>query len=205
MGENNLKGSLRMAYQVKDNALILVAVLPSVRDYEIARLLGWYRIPLRMAPKIVAVDMLAFYQPGSFGIEHRWQIEHVAEVKGVELTTRAELLREERDHPRAKEEYYRLSIGPLQKLATPLPAEKWKRITFFYTLGDLFNRAREIKDLVVRNEDRSVLWNTLRERQNQPSFGGSQTSLPLDMDISLLSLLPGGAGMDEEPGMLEEI
>ncbi|MEN6571753.1 MAG: hypothetical protein ABFD24_07925 [Anaerolineaceae bacterium] len=194
-----------MTNQVNENALILVAVLPSVRDYEIARLLGWYRIPLRMAPKIVAVDMLAFYQPGTFGVDHRWQIEHVAEVKGVELTTRAELLREEADHPRAKEEYYKLSIGPLQKLAAPLPAERWKRITFFYTLGELFNAADDIKDLVVRNEDRAILWNTLRERQSVPSIYGTPGALPQDMDASLLSFFLGGAGLDEEPSQLEEI
>ncbi len=47
--------------------LILVCVLPGPRDLEIARLLGWYRIPLRTAPKVVAVDALAFYQPGAFG------------------------------------------------------------------------------------------------------------------------------------------
>jgi hypothetical protein len=45
--------------------LILVCVLPTPRDLEIARLLGWYRIPLRTAPKVVAVDYLAFYQPAA--------------------------------------------------------------------------------------------------------------------------------------------
>ena len=43
--------------------LILVCVLPGPRDLEIARLLGWYRIPFRTAPKVVAVDALAFYSP----------------------------------------------------------------------------------------------------------------------------------------------
>ncbi|NJN44676.1 MAG: hypothetical protein HC806_08140 [Anaerolineae bacterium] len=49
-------------------SLLLVAIIPSPRDLEIARVLGWYRIPLRRAPKVVAVDYLAFYQPtGGFG------------------------------------------------------------------------------------------------------------------------------------------
>ena len=39
--------------------LILVCVLPAPRDLEIARLLGWYRIPFRTAPKVVAVAGLA--------------------------------------------------------------------------------------------------------------------------------------------------
>lgn len=47
--------------------LILVCFLPQPRDMEIARLLGWYRIPLKFAPKVVSMDYLVFYQPASFG------------------------------------------------------------------------------------------------------------------------------------------
>ena len=68
--------------------------MPTPRDMEIARLLGWYRIPLRTAPKVVAVDYLAFYQPLSFG-DSGGQIEFVASVRGHELTTRRELLQDE--------------------------------------------------------------------------------------------------------------
>lgn len=53
------------------DALILIAVTPAPRDLEIARLLGWYRIPLRHAPKVLSVDYLAFYQTGRFGEAHR--------------------------------------------------------------------------------------------------------------------------------------
>ena len=65
--------------------------MPTPRDIEIARLLGWYRIPLRTAPKVVAVDYLAFYQPSSFG-ESGGQIEFVASVHGHELTTRPRIV-----------------------------------------------------------------------------------------------------------------
>jgi len=50
-------------------SLVLVAVIKNPRDMEIARLLGWYRIPLRTTPKVIAVDYLAFYQTGAFGDE----------------------------------------------------------------------------------------------------------------------------------------
>src|SRR5512133_4139601 len=93
-------------------SLILVCLLPAPRDMEIARLLGWYRIPFRTAPKVVAVDYLAFYQPASFG-ETGGQIQYVAEVRGHELTTRAELLRDEADHPGAREEYFKIQLGAL--------------------------------------------------------------------------------------------
>ena len=61
-----------------DEALILVAVMPSPRDLEIARVLGWYRIPFRYAPKIVYVDYIAFYQPSVFGEGHANCIETYA-------------------------------------------------------------------------------------------------------------------------------
>src|SRR5512136_2268423 len=113
---------------VHPTSLILVCVLPSPRDLEIARLLGWYRIPFRSAPKVVTVDYLAFYQPGSFG-DLSGRIEWMAPVRGHELATRAELLRDEPDHPRAREEYFKIQIGPLEHLPRPILTESWRRIT----------------------------------------------------------------------------
>ena len=155
-------------------SLVLIAVLPKERDFEIARMLGWYRIPLRFAPKVIEVDYLAFYQPASFGEAHRWCIEYFAELRGHELTTRQELLREEKNHPRAAEEYFKLILGPLQLLPAALPANKWRRITFLYSLGEMFPSARSIDDLVVRSEERQVLWRSLRERaeKKRPVFDG---------------------------------
>jgi len=129
-----------------------------MRDLEIARMLGWYRIPLKSAPKIIEVDYIAFYQGASYGEQHRWQIEYVAEYRGHELTTREELLCDEVNHPRAKEEYYKVQLGPLLHLDRPIMAGAWKRITFLYSTGELFNTAALINDLVVRSEDREILW-----------------------------------------------
>ena len=42
-------------------SLILVGFIPSPRDLEVARVLGWYRIPLRTAPKVISVDYLDQY------------------------------------------------------------------------------------------------------------------------------------------------
>ena len=114
---------------ISSSDLVLVCLLPEPRDLEIARLLGWYRIPLRTAPKVVSVDYLAFYQPGSFG-EHGGQIEYVASVRGHELATRAELLKDEADHSRASEEYFKIQIGSLERLSKPIVAKKWRRLTF---------------------------------------------------------------------------
>ncbi len=170
-------------------ALILVAILPARRDLEIARLLGWYRIPLRRAPKVINVDAIAFYQTGDYGPEHRWRIEHFAEVRGHELTTRREPFRDEPDHPRADDEYYRLALGALQTLPQPIPAGRWRRITFLYTTGDMFPSARTINDLVVRSEERQLLWRSLRERALQGGEYKPEELPEIAVEPALLALL----------------
>jgi hypothetical protein len=175
-------------------SLVLVAVLPKERDLEIARLLGWYRIPLRFAPKVIEVDYLAFYQPASFGEEHRWQIEYFAAVRGHELTTRKELLREEKDHDKANEEYYKILIGPLQELPMALPARKWRRITFLYSLGELFPEARNVEDLVVRSDERRMLWQSLKERAVRNGQYQVGTEQDFSIDPELLAFFSGVDG-----------
>ena len=152
--------------ELPPTSLILVAVTNNPRDMEIARLLGWYRIPLRSAPKVVAVDYLAFYQTAAYG-EGRWRIETIAQVKGHELTTRAELLQDEPDHPRAHHEYYKIQIGPLISLPQPILAEGWRRITFFYTTGEYLSTAHTLQDLILEEDDRRPVWQALRERASQ--------------------------------------
>jgi len=170
--------------------LILVCVMPTPRDLEIARLLGWYRIPLRTAPKVVAVDYLAFYQPSAFG-ERGGQIEFIAQVKGHELTTRGELLKDEADHPRAKEEYYKIQLGSLEKLSQPIKAEKWKRLTFLYTTGEYLLNAKLLNDLVVQNEERELLWKSLRERaENEQLYKVDlpEADIPPEVLMALLGI-----------------
>jgi hypothetical protein len=180
--------------------LVLVCLLPTPRDLEIARLLGWYRIPLRTAPKVVAVDYLAFYQPSSFG-ERGGQIEYVAEVRGHELTTRGELLKDEADHPRAREEYYKIQIGGLEKLKEPIVAEKWKRITFLYTTGEYLLDAKTLNDLVVDGDERQVLWMSLRERaENEQLYKADLpgVDIPPEVLMALLGIKELEAGYDGE-------
>jgi hypothetical protein len=174
---------------VKDSDLILVCLVPSPRDLEIARLLGWYRIPLRTAPKVVAVDQLAFYQPASFG-EAGGRIDFTAPVRGHELTTRAELLQDEPQHPRAHEEYYRIQLGGLEKLAQPITSDKWRRFTFLYTTGQYLLRARTLHELVVEADERALLWQSLRERAECAQ--GYHTEMPeSDVPPEILTALLG--------------
>jgi hypothetical protein len=176
---------------LSQSSLILVAVITSPRDLEIARLLGWYRIPLRFAPKVVDVDYLAFYQTGGFGAQQRWQINRFAAVRGHELTTRAELFRDEPNHPRAKEEYFKIQLGEMQTLPAPILAGKWKRITFLYTTGDLFQTAQTIDDLVVRSDERAILWNSFRERSLRAGAYQANELPETPIDPLLLAMLGG--------------
>jgi hypothetical protein len=176
-------------------SLVLVCLIPTPRDMEIARLLGWYRIPLRTAPKVVAVDYVAFYQPSAFA-ERSGQIEFIAAVRGHELTTRGELLKDEADHPRAKEEYYKIQLGALEKLREPIKTDKWKRLTFLYSTGEYLLNAKTLNDLVVEGEERQILWKSLRERaENEQLY---KTDLPeADIPPEILMALLGIKDLQE--------
>jgi hypothetical protein len=174
--------------EIQSTSLILVAVMNRPRDLEIARLLGWYRIPLRYAPKVVAVDFLAFYLTGAFGDE-RWTVPYAAPVLGHELTTRAELLKDEPDHPHSREEYYKIQIGPLIQLPHVIRAEKWRRVTFLYTTGEYLLHAETVNDLVVQTEERQMLWQALRERSNQAEAYNAEPQIDVEIDPAVVSVI----------------
>jgi hypothetical protein len=185
---------------LKPTDLILVCLLPTPRDMEIARLLGWYRIPLKSAPKVVSVDYLAFYQPASFG-ERGGQVEYIAQVRGHELTTRGELLKDESDHPRAKEEYFKIQLGELEKLKEPIHTDKWKRLTFLYSTGEYLLNAKTLNDLVVEGEERNVLWKNLRERaENEQLYKVDlpEADIPPEVLMALLGIKDLAGGYDAE-------
>jgi hypothetical protein len=179
-----------MSLTLSPAVLILVAVMNDPRDLEIARLLGWYRIPLRSAPKVIAVDYLAFYQTAAFG-EEKWRIQTLAPVRGHELTTRLDLLRDEPAHPHAHHEYYKVQLGPLERLPQPVLADQWRRITFFYTTGEYLLNARTVKDLIVESEERQLLWQALRERASQTQQYQTAEMPEINLDPVLLATLLG--------------
>ncbi len=174
---------------LSNESLILVAYLPSPKDLEIARMLGWYRIPLRTSPKMIEVDYFAFFQGGSFSEDHRWQIEYIAEYQGHELTTRADLLRDEPNHPRAREEYYKVQLGTMIRLNKPITAGKWKRLTFLYTTGEMINSATTLYDLVLEDSEREVLWKSLRERAQSSQWYQAREELSKQSMQELLKWL----------------
>jgi hypothetical protein len=123
-------------------------------------------------------------------------------VRGHELTTRAELLKEEADHPRANEEYFKVQIGPLERLNRPVVAEKWRRLTFLYTTGEYLLKAQTINDLVVQSDERASLWQSLRERAEQNQ--AYKVNMPEDIDPSVLVALLGIKELQEKYEVKED-
>jgi hypothetical protein len=188
---------------IPDTSLILVGVLPTPRDLEIARLLGWYRIPMRTAPKVIDVDYLAFYQTAAFGESERWLVHYVAEVRGHELVSRLDLFRDEPNHPRAHEEYFKIQIGPLISLPAPILADQWRRLTFLYSTGAYLNNAHNLNELVVVSEDREVLWRSLRERAEQAGQYKTNDLPEIPLEQILIEWL-GGLDLKISEGITED-
>lgn len=149
---------------------VLVAYLPNLADFTCLQREGWYRIPQKHAPKGLYAEYIAFYFGRKFGRE-KWSIHYYAPQLGHELVTRLELFPHEENHPRAHELYYKVQLGPLQKLKRPIISLHWRRITFIHTTGDRFQDAVEINDLFVEGEtyvDR--LFATLKERELHTNY-----------------------------------
>ena len=147
--------------ELSSSQRVLVAVMNDWRDFENARDEGWYRIPLKRAPRRVGADYLAFYQTKAFDDE-KWAVNYYAPTRRYRLVTRAELLPEEADHPRAAEQYYKVEIGPVQRLSRPIPSKRLRRITFIPTTLERLLKAEEINDLWDRGSREDRLWGAFK-------------------------------------------
>jgi hypothetical protein len=140
---------------IEDDARVLVCLLNEPADLERVRWDHWYRIPIRHAPDEVLPEVLAFYLTANFGDE-RWAIHEYAHVRGHELLRRIDLFPDQPEHPRAQLLYYKIQLGPLQRLARPVPSLRWRRFVFLQTTGERLLNALELSDLVERGERRFI-------------------------------------------------
>ena len=148
---------------------VLVAVVNQPEDLRRAASDGWYRIPQRRAPRRIGADFLAFYQTGAFQPkEESHTVTWFAPVQRYRLLTRAELLPDEADHPRAQDYYFRIDIGPLQRLDHPIPATTFRRVTFIHTTLERLLRAEDITDLRRDDDPFDTLWQALRDNRLRP-------------------------------------
>lgn len=140
---------------------VLVAIMNSLRDFDIAREEHWYRIPVRSVQRRLRErwppSWLAFYQTKVFGPE-RWAINYYADVRAIRTVTRRTLLPQEPDHLRADELYHKIEIGPLERLPEPILSRRLRRIVFIPTAWDKFINAVEINDLYDESPLEDRLW-----------------------------------------------
>jgi len=142
---------------------VLVAVINSEVDLKRAREEHWYRIPVKRAPRQIAAEYLALYQTAAFGASGQ-RIHYYAPILSYHLLTRADLLPNQPDHPRAADQYFKLELGDLQTLETPIANTRQPRLTFLYTTLDRLLAAADISDLWLREVARQKLYAVIRER-----------------------------------------
>jgi hypothetical protein len=126
---------------------VLVAILKSPSDWEIARDRHWYRIPLRHAPKQPDTEWITFYQPSAFGQE-RWGVHVYARIRETHTVRRIELFPAESSHPRAEEPYLVYSFDPPVRLAHPLVSSRPRRFVWTMTTWWRFTTAKTFDDLL---------------------------------------------------------
>jgi hypothetical protein len=163
---------------------VLVAVLNNGEDLRRAASEGWYRIPQRSAPRRIGADYLAFYQTGAFKPQPEAQtITFYAPTRRYRLLTRRELLPAEPDHPHADEYYFRIEIGPLQRLQAPVASATMRRITFIHTTLDRLLHAQDARELYVHDDPFETLWNALRENRLRPLKNRLAGDWPMDITL----------------------
>jgi hypothetical protein len=163
---------------------VLVVVLNNEADLTRAVDAGWYRIPQRRAPRRIGADYLAFYQTGAFRQQPEAQtISFFAPTRRYRLLTRRELLPDEADHPRANDYYYRIDIGPMERLPLPVRATTFHRLTFIHTTLARLLAAEDVKDLFGVDDPFEQLWSALREHNLRPLKNRLAGERPVDITL----------------------
>lgn len=163
---------------------VLVAVLNNVEDFHRASSEGWYRIPQRRAPRRIGADYLAFYQTSAFAAqETACTVTYYAPTRRYRLLPRRELLPAEPEHPRADEYYYCVELGPLQRLARPVPSATLRRVTFIHTTLERLLTANDLRDLFRRDDPFEQLWDALHEHQLRPLRNRLVGERPVDIAL----------------------
>ena len=168
----------------KRRRTVLVAVLNNAEDLRRVASEGWYRIPQRRAPKRIGADYLAFYQTGAFREHDEAQtVTYFAATRRYRLLTRRELLPGEPNHPRANDYYFRVELGPLQRLEQPVAAKTFHRVTFIHTTFAQLLSAQDVVELFRRDDPFEALWEALREHKLRPLKNRLVGDRPVDIAL----------------------
>jgi very-short-patch-repair endonuclease len=150
---------------------VLVAVLPSLRDFEIVREKGWYRIPVAAAQQWIGhrwpPQWIAFYHSQSFGRD-AFSVKYYAKVIGFHEAGRHELFPEELLNEKSDRRYYRVLVLSLQRLPRVIRSRAERRIVFIRTTIEKLMAAKEINDLYDESPVDDWLWQQLLRNKLRP-------------------------------------
>jgi len=151
----------------------LVGIIPRKKLWPKIQKERWYHIPVQSAPKNAEkIGYLAFYFPKVFGDEYQYKVVYYAKVLGCEVTKRIDLFPDEPAHPRAMDDYFKFSLAEIEKLPSPIPSKKWRRIIHIPTSLEKLLSAEEINDLWDSSplEEKMYLEMKKREIEAQRQF-----------------------------------
>ncbi|MEK7132493.1 MAG: DUF559 domain-containing protein [Patescibacteria group bacterium] len=130
---------------LRQKKIVLVCVLKNKSDLRILLKDNWYRIPMAYLPRR-KFSHLAFYQPASFGRLGQ-RIQYYARVLSGTTVKRIDLLPKERNHPRARDDYLRIELAWIKKLACPIKNIIPRRVSFGFTSLKSLLQAGDILEL----------------------------------------------------------
>lgn len=173
-----------------DKRDVLIAIIPSKKDLEIARTKHWYRVRLSMRLPLSIqqnyIKMVAFYQPASFTNE-KFIIRWYADVLGIETKKRSDIFPEELPNPKSDDDYFVLKLDELKQLQEPIVTRRPRRIIFINTTKEKFFTAKEINDLYDESPIEEKMWIAMKdsgiEAERQYSLLTKEQEFVLDFAI----------------------
>ncbi len=144
---------------------VLVAYVPTPKDFAIARLQGWYRIPVDHAPNMLRrgkLTHIAFYHPAAFG-EERYTIRWYSPVTSLKVRRRVDILPQESLHPNAQKEYYVVGCAEMRELPSVIRSRRPRRPIFIPTTYRKLQTATDINHLFNDSPLENLLWQELNK------------------------------------------
>ncbi|MFB2972047.1 endonuclease domain-containing protein [Aerosakkonema sp. BLCC-F183] len=145
---------------------VLVGILNTRLDLEIARDRHWYRIPVDSVNKFLKLrwppQWIAFYQPGTFG-KQAYAVRYYAQINQISEVFRWELFPELPNDYQSKKRYYKLEFSSLQRLPTPIVCRRARHLVFIQTTWKKFTNAVEINDLYDESPLEDKLWTEFKK------------------------------------------
>ncbi|MDO8552422.1 MAG: DUF559 domain-containing protein [bacterium] len=167
----------------KRKKTVLVCVLKDKRDLRILLKEHWYRIPVAYLPRRKFTH-LAFYQPAEFGRFGK-RVQYYARVRSSQTAKRIDLLPKEKHHPRANDNYLRIELAWVKKLAYPIKNIIPRRVSFGFTTLKSLLKAGDILELYGVAPTEQIIERGLRrlgiktEKEFNISKGGKRYRLDL--------------------------